>query len=88
MAKKYREAEERIHLNSGDVVKIAREMLGLTQVQLAKKTGISASHISDIEANRIDMGRKRALLLASALRIPAPYIMFPTSDFYRSKKVA
>lgn len=86
--KKYTLAKERIKLTPGDVVKIAREMLNLTQAALAKKTGISASHISDIEANRVEIGRIRALSLAKVLKIPAPYILFPNPQFYQFSKAA
>ena len=88
MKKKYIPARERVRLRSGDVVKIAREMLGLTQAALAKKAGISASHLSEIESNQLEIGRLRALLLAKALKIAAPYIMFPTPDFYEMSHAA
>lgn len=85
---KYTPAKQRVRLRSGDVVKLAREMLGFTQAVLAKKTGISASHLSEIESNKLEIGRQRALLLAKALKMPAPYIMFPTPEFYVHKQVA
>lgn len=88
MGTKYVATRERVKLRSGDVVKIAREMLGLTQAALAEKTGISPSHISEIEKSRLEIGRQRAIALSEALHIPAPYIMFPTPDFYQMKQVA
>ena len=88
MKKKYELATERIKLTTGDVIKIAREMLEMTQTELAKKSGISASHLSEIESGSVEIGKQRALALAKALNIPAPYIMFPTANFYRIQKAA
>jgi transcriptional regulator with XRE-family HTH domain len=88
MRKQYLPTEERVKLTSGDVVKVAREMLNMTQAELAKKTGISPSHISEIEGNRVEMSRNRAFLLSKVLKIPAPYIMFPRPDYYFLKNAA
>lgn len=88
MKKKYGLAKDRVKLSTGDVIKIAREMLEMTQAELAKKSGISASHLSEIESGSIEIGRQRALALAKALYIPAPYIMFPTANFYKIKQAA
>lgn len=88
MGKMYVATRERVKLRSGDVVKIARELLDLTQAKLAEKAGIAPSHISEIEANRLEIGRQRAIALSKALHVPAPYIMFPTPHFYRLKKAA
>lgn len=88
MKKKYQPTKERVKLSTGDVIKIARDMLEMTQAELAKKSGISASHLSEIESGHMDIGKQRALSLAKALGIPAPYIMFPTVGFYQLKKAA
>lgn len=88
MKKKYELAKDRVKLSTGDVIKIAREMLEMTQAELAKKSGISASHLSEIESGIVEIGRQRALALAKVLHVPAPYIMFPTANFYLIKKVA
>lgn len=88
MKKKYDLAKERMRLSSGDVIKMAREMLEMTQAELAKKSGISASHLSEIESGRVEIGRQRALALAKVLQVPAPYIMFPNLHFYQNKKAA
>ena len=88
MKKNYDLAKERVRLTTGDVIKIAREMLEMTQAELAKKSGISASHLSEIESGRVEIGKQRALALANILQVPAPYIMFPSANFYRVKKAA
>lgn len=79
---------ERVRLSTGDTIKIAREMLGITQAELALKTGLSPQHVSEIEADKIDIGKKRALVLSRALGIPAPFIMFPSPQFYQELKIA
>lgn len=47
----------------------ARYREGLTQVQLAKATGIPARHISEMENGKRPIGKKNARLLADALNI-------------------
>lgn len=88
MRTRYTAAQEWVKLTTGDIVKIAREMRGMTQSELAQKTGISPSHISEIERNRVEIGRMRAILLSKALGIPTPYIMFPRPEYYKILKAA
>lgn len=47
----------------------ARYREGLTQVQLAEKTGIPRRHISEMENGKRPVGRKNARLLGDALGI-------------------
>jgi transcriptional regulator with XRE-family HTH domain len=72
----YVEAEERVALTAGDVVRIACEMLGLTQAALARKAGMHAPHLSDIVSGKRKVGRAVAEKLAAALEIPASHILF------------
>jgi len=48
-----------------------RKGLGLTQVQLSKKSGLSLRHIQDIEAGKIDIRITTLESLASALNVKA-----------------
>jgi len=47
----------------------ARKKEGLTQVELAKKTGIPQRHLSEMENGHRPIGKKNAALLAKALGV-------------------
>ncbi|RJR27819.1 MAG: XRE family transcriptional regulator [Desulfobacteraceae bacterium] len=53
----------------GVALRGARGKEGLTQKELAQKTGIPQSHISSMENGRMTIGRERARRLAKALRV-------------------
>lgn len=53
----------------GTALKGARLREGLTQKQVAEKTGIPQRHISEMETGKRPIGRKRAEILAEALRV-------------------
>jgi len=64
-------------LTTGEVVRMLRELKGWTQEDLAKSSGINAKNISMLENNRLDIGKKRALQLATAFGVHPAIIMFP-----------
>jgi transcriptional regulator with XRE-family HTH domain len=72
----YVEARERTALAAGDVIRIACEMLGLTQAALARKAGMHAPHLCDIVSGKRKVGKAVAEKLAAALEIPAAHILF------------
>jgi transcriptional regulator with XRE-family HTH domain len=74
--KKYRNARDRIRLSAGDVVRVGREMLGMTQTELAKRASLRQSHLSEIENGKRIVGRAVAEKLAKALDLPASHILF------------
>lgn len=55
----------------GTILRGARLKEGLTQKQLAEKTGVPQRHISEIETGKRQIGRKWADLLSGALNVPA-----------------
>jgi transcriptional regulator with XRE-family HTH domain len=61
-------AKKRVSVSVGESVRIIRELQGLSQLQLAKKTSMAQSTISAIENDRISLGVERAKALARALR--------------------
>jgi transcriptional regulator with XRE-family HTH domain len=71
-------AKTRITLTPGDAVRIARELQGLTQSQLAEASGLPQSAISGIELGRIVLGLARAKKLAIALRVHPGVLAFPS----------
>jgi transcriptional regulator with XRE-family HTH domain len=66
-------SKKRIVLSPGESVKVARELLGWSQQDLAKKCGIPQSTISGIESGRISLGVERAKKLAQAMRLHPIY---------------
>lgn len=63
-----------------EMLRTLRELQGLTQKQLAKKTGIPQSNLSAIESGKKKIGRERALVLAKALHVHPAVILFPDFD--------
>ncbi len=77
MAAEYTKSKTRVPLSSGDAVRIAREMLGWSQNEMAKHTKIPQSTISGIESGRIVLGVERAKKLAVALQVHPAVLLFP-----------
>jgi ribosome-binding protein aMBF1 (putative translation factor) len=59
----------------GSALRGARHREGLTQRQLAEKTGIPQRHISEMESGKRQIGRERAKRLAETLNV-ADYRVF------------
>ena len=73
----YRPAKKRIAVSVGESVRIVRELQGLSQNDLARRTGISQATLSAIENNRVRMGVERAKVLARALKCHPGVLVFP-----------
>ncbi len=58
-------------------VRLCRELMGLSQSELARLTGIPQSTISGIESGRINLGVERAKVLARALKVHPAVLVFP-----------
>jgi transcriptional regulator with XRE-family HTH domain len=67
-------------LTPGKALKIYRELQGLTQAELAKKSGLKQSTISSLEHDRIVMGIDRAKTLALALSVHPSTLAFADWD--------
>jgi transcriptional regulator with XRE-family HTH domain len=70
-------AESQITLRSGQVIRMLRELKGWTQEELAQRSSISATNISLLENDKVDIGKKRAKQLAAAFDVHPAIIMFP-----------
>ncbi len=81
--KDFVKARVHAYLTPGEALKMLRELQGLTQIDLAKKTGISQSNISAMESNAKQMGRERAIILAKALKVHPAVLLFPDFDVER-----
>jgi transcriptional regulator with XRE-family HTH domain len=75
--KGYRPARKRVAVSVGESVRIVRELQGLSQNELAQRTGISQATISAIENNRVRLGVERAKMLARALKCHPGVLVFP-----------
>ncbi len=62
-----------------------RELKGWTQQELATRSGMTASSISLMENERVEVGKKRVEQLARVFDIHPAIIMFPE---YESKEIA
>ena len=75
--KQFRSAKKRIVVSAGESVRIIRELQGLSQNQLAQRTGISQATLSAIENDRVRLGVERAKVLARALKCHPAVLVFP-----------
>ena len=81
-------AKARAILNTGEVIRILRELKGWTQEDLAERSGIGATNISLLENNKVDIGKKRVEELARAFQVHPAIIMFPEYESAEIKKAA
>lgn len=56
-------------VTTGEAIRILRKLKLLSQKELAAKSGVSVKTISFLENNKIDIGRKRAGIMAKAFGI-------------------
>lgn len=83
----YTPSKRRIKLTPGAAVRIAREMHGMSQLDLEKKTGIRQSAISAIERGDEELGKDRAITLGRALQVHPAVLMFPDLEMTEPAKV-
>ena len=65
-----------------------RELKEWTQDELAERSGISATNISLLENDRVDIGKRRAEQLAKAFGVHPAIIMFPEYEAAEIQKAA
>jgi transcriptional regulator with XRE-family HTH domain len=70
----------RVKLTPAEMARILREKNELTQSELAERTGLTQSTISNIENGRTRLGAERAKTLARALRVHPAVLLFPGWD--------
>ena len=78
--KEFVRAKVRKKLTPGQMLRTIRELQGLTQNELARKTKMTQSNISAMETDSKNIGRERALNLAKALKVHPSVILFPDFD--------
>ena len=67
-------------VSPSEALRIIRELQGLSQAELEKKTGIAQANISALENGTRQLGRERALALAKALKVHPSVLLFPDFD--------
>jgi transcriptional regulator with XRE-family HTH domain len=75
-------------LTPGAVIRMLRELKGWTQVDLAKKSSITATNISLLENQKVEIGKRRAEQLAKAFGVHPTIIMFPEYEGKEFQEVA
>jgi transcriptional regulator with XRE-family HTH domain len=75
--REFRPARKRIAVSVGESVRIIRELQGLSQNQLAQRTGIPQATLSAIENDRVRLGVERAKVLGKALKCHPAVLVFP-----------
>lgn len=73
----FRPAKRRAEVSVGESMRILRELQGLSQNQLAERSGIPQATLSAIENDRVRLGVERAKVLARALRCHPAVLVFP-----------
>lgn len=75
--REFRAAKKRVNVTVGESVRIIRELQGLSQNQLAERTGIAQATLSAIEHDRVRLGVERAKVIARALKCHPAALVFP-----------
>jgi len=76
----FKRAKRTVEVTVGESVRIIRELQGLSQNELSRRSGIPQSTISAIENDRVNLGVERAKVLARALRCHPAVLVFPNWD--------
>ena len=74
------EYKSKIKLSSGEMIRITRELQGMTQSELAEASGLTQSAVSALEGNRSTLGLDRAKAIARALKVHPSGLAFPNWD--------
>ena len=77
IARDYVPEKRHARLTPGEALRIARELQGLSQSELARRTGIAQSALSALESGDTELGLKRVAVLAKALKVHPAVIAFP-----------
>ncbi len=72
---------------AGTIIKAFRKKLNLTQKDLEGITGISEANISAIEHDKRDLGVKSAEMFSVVFGIHPSTLLYPKSDWEKSKEI-
>ena len=77
-------AKPHAKVSTGDVIRMLRELKEWSQAELAQRSGITATNLSLLENDKVEIGKKRAQQLARAFDVHPAIIMFPE---YEAKEI-
>ena len=80
LSEEFVSAKTGLKLTSGKALRIYRELQGLSQNELARRTGLQQTTLSALENDRITLGIDRAKVLARALKVHPGVLAFPDWD--------
>jgi len=83
--KDFIKGQDPIIVSPGEMLATLRQLQGLTQNELGKKTKMTQANISSMESGRQQIGRDRAIALAQALKVHPAVIMFPNYQLEEEK---
>ena len=81
-------AKSHARLSTSVVIRMLRELKGWTQAQLAARSGIPVTVLSQLENGRMELPKKRAEQLAKAFGVHPAIIMFPEYEALEIKRAA
>ena len=77
-------AKPHAKLTTGEVIRMLRELKGWTQAELARRCGITATNLSLLENDKVEIGKRRVEQIARAFDVHPAIIMFPE---YEGKEI-
>ena len=81
-------AKRHAKLSTGETIRMLRELKSWTQDELARRSGISATNLSALENDKVEIGKRRAEQIAKAFNIHPAIIMFPEYETIMMPKAA
>lgn len=67
-------------MNLGEAIKLCRTRRGLTQTELAERSGVSVSYLSMLEQNKRDPSLKTIEKIAGGIGLPASLLILIAAD--------
>ena len=84
----FRPARSHAELTSGEAIRMLRDLKGWTQSELARRSSITATNISLLENDHVEIGKRRAVQLANAFGSHPAIIMFPEYEAEAIRRAA
>jgi transcriptional regulator with XRE-family HTH domain len=81
-------AKPHAKITTGEVIRMLRELKHWTQAELANYSGVTATNISMLENEKVEIGKRRAEQIAKAFDVHPAIIMFPEYEAKEIQKVA
>lgn len=76
----FTESKDTRAVSPSEMLASLRKLQGMSQNELARRTGIAQANISNMEKGHQQIGRDRAIILAKALNVHPAVILFPNYE--------